>query len=241
MPGLYIRCVKTRLNDGGLKCKMDNNQKALSHFGILGMKWGVRRSEKQLSTSRQEAKTIAKEIQKNSGKSKSASQISRSSEEAIRLVQKSPEFLTYKKEAAAQWAKYLKESDEADGLYDKTLSKIHKDLKFKEDLKKIEADVISDFGKDTRDYRKMMEYARDSLESEHPLMGEYRTKALSATKSLKEATESSKKVAESIVKGYGNQKVENAQFNDMKVKNVVENIIGSGMMSDYYMSKNYKP
>ena len=214
---------------------------SLAHYGILGQKWGIRRSEKQLSTSRQEAKTIAKEIQKVSGKTKSASEISRSSKEAIRLVEKSPEFLAYKKEASSKWAKYLKEADEADELYSKTLSKIHRDPKFKEDLKKIESDAISDFGKDTRGYRKVMEYGEDILESEHPLMGEYHAKVASSLQAFKEASESSTKVAASILKSYGNQKVENAQFDDMKIQNVVENIIGSKMMEDYYMSNEYKP
>ena len=86
-----------------------------------------------------------------------------------------------------------------------------------------------------------MEYGLDSLESEHPLMGEYHAKVASSQQARKEAYESSTKVAKSILKSYGNQKIKNTQFDDMKITNVVENIIGSKMMSDYYMSDEYKP
>ncbi len=44
---------------------MDNNQKFLSHYGVLGMKWGVRKDERQNRMLQKAEKTLGRKVKFN--------------------------------------------------------------------------------------------------------------------------------------------------------------------------------
>lgn len=50
---------------------MDNNE--LRHYGILGMKWGVRRTEQQLARARGKVSELENKLERKTGSSKKAS------------------------------------------------------------------------------------------------------------------------------------------------------------------------
>lgn len=64
---------------------IDNNQKALSHFGTPGMRWGVRRAEKAAIKSSR-AKATAKDVESKTNAA--ASQFEKKASESSRLAKK---------------------------------------------------------------------------------------------------------------------------------------------------------
>lgn len=209
----------------------------LYHWGVKGMKWGVRRYQNADGSltgagRRRYAKGIAGKIKNASGRHADITDLTEAVSEDIKSH---PLFKTYKKEAAETWRKYLEASHKSDADYENTIKKIHKDPKFKAEVEKMEAEALKQYpNKDSRGYAKYMEYGLDSLEYNHPLFKEHEKLSKHRDELFQEALNSAKKLTDEIVGKYGNKPATNAYQYSYKVRDVVNNVVNSEMMADYY-------
>jgi hypothetical protein len=102
---------------------MDNNE--LRHYGILGMKWGVRRTEAQLARARGKVSELENKLERKTGSSKKASPSTPDSAPKKRSVKEMSDDELRSKIQRLQMEKQLKQlSEEGSTVKDKGKSAV---------------------------------------------------------------------------------------------------------------------
>ena len=192
----------------------------LYHYGVKGMKWGVRKVRSTIKTAskRSNRYDVTKDL---ADKLASDDRVS-----------------SYRTAAKQDWSNYLTAAKKHDNDYENTVRSIRKDPSVKDALNREAKRAANEYGADTKQYHKHMSYAEESIIMNHAQYKAYESRQQNYEALRKKAYSSSKALADSIIGKYGNEEItyKNGTTSD-KMRDIVSSSIEHLMLTDFYSNR----